>query len=114
MKHLTKGLLVSLLFALVSALLYGLGTFLELDSLWWPIYWPPLVFALPGMPIVYLLDTVPFVNKVFGLIFPKGGASGVFGSVILTAILVWGIVLSVLSKFNKLKVLTWPSKINAV
>lgn len=106
MRHILKGFITSFIFAFLSALLLGAGKLIGINSLWWPIYWPSVIFALPGMPVIYMFDKLTIINKIFGLIFPEGGASGVFGAIVITAFIVWWVVFTILSKFNKLKHLT--------
>jgi len=53
---------------------------------------PGYIIVAPGLLGVGLIDYLPMY-----LIFPKGGASGVFGSILIFAMLFWSIVLSFLS-----------------
>jgi hypothetical protein len=55
---------------------------------------PGYIFIAPGLLLlgVGLMDYLPVY-----LIFPKGGASGVFGSILLFAIIFWSVLLSFLS-----------------
>jgi hypothetical protein len=106
MKHVIKGVGLSLIFAASSGVLAAIGHLIGLASWWWPIYWPALLFCIVGYPVLFLLDNTQIVNSIFGLIFPGGGASGIFGSILVTAFLVWASILSILSATGFLKALT--------
>ncbi|WP_235041381.1 hypothetical protein [Vreelandella profundi] len=61
---------------------------------------PGYIIIAPGLLGVGLIDYLPM-----HLIFPSGGASGVFGSILLLAIIFWSTVLSFLSSKRY-----WPYK----
>ncbi len=53
---------------------------------------PGYVIVAPGLLGVGLIDYLPMY-----FLFPKGGASGVFGSILIFAVLFWSIIFSFLS-----------------
>ncbi|WP_353377207.1 hypothetical protein [Microbulbifer sp. NBRC 101763] len=70
---------------------------------------PGYIIVAPGLLGVGLIDYLPM-----HLIFPKGGASGVFGSILIFAVLFWSIFLSFLSckQYWPYKTLTrWCSRL---
>jgi len=61
---------------------------------------PGYIIIAPGLLGVGLIDYLPM-----HFIFPRGGASGVFGSILLFAIIIWSVVFGFLSHKHY-----WPYK----
>jgi len=59
---------------------------------------PGLIFIIPAFPLTFLIDLLPMY-----LIFPSGGASGVFGNLLMFALIIWCILFTVLASLRK-----WP------
>lgn len=62
-----------------------------------------MMLSVPGY--IFIAPGLLGVDLPMYLIFPKGGASGVFGSILLNAIIFWSVLLSFLS-FKRY----WPFK----
>ncbi len=65
---------------------------------------PGYIIMAPGLLGLFLIDYLPMY-----LIFPDGGASGVFGSVLIFALLFWSALLGYLSCKR-----IWPFKTTAI
>ena len=59
---------------------------------------PGIIFMLPALPFAFLIDVLP-MDKIF----PKGGASGVFGSLYIFAFVLWCLIFGLLARYKK-----WP------
>ena len=96
MWHIIKGIAFCLLFCAIASALaattYGL---LGVKSWWWPMYWPALLFFGIGFPILFLLDHFSVVNQFFSIFFPEGGASGIFGAILMTSFVIWSVIFSI-------------------
>jgi hypothetical protein len=90
------GILSAVFFGLVGYLLILSGAFLsteyEAKMLGGILAIPGYIIVAPGLLGVGLIDYLPMY-----LIFPNGGASGVFGSILIFAVLFWSILFSFLS-----------------
>lgn len=90
------GILSAIFLCLVGYLLILSGAFLsteyETKMLGGILAILGYIIVAPGLLGVGLIDYLPMY-----LIFPNGGASGVFGSILIFAVLFWSILLSFLS-----------------
>jgi len=90
------------LFGVISYCAFLLGSFAsELTGLKWLgilLSIPGLLFVALAFPLTFIIDLLPMY-----LIFPSGGAPGVFGSLLVFAFIIWSILFTVLASMNK-----WP------
>jgi len=100
LRNILKGVGVSIVFAVVSYLSLIIGSILgaqsNLSILGYVLVIPGVLFILPALPFVFLIDHLPMYY-----LFSTGGASGIFGSMFVFAICIWSIIFSFLSKYKK-------------
>tara|TARA_B100000768_G_C11196256_1_gene339628 strand:- start:422 stop:775 length:354 start_codon:yes stop_codon:yes gene_type:complete len=99
-KSVIIGLISAILLSIVAYSSLVAGSFVSSKIIGGIISMPGMVFLIPGLPFVFLIDILPM-----GYIFPGGGASGVFGSILLFATIFWSILFSY--RVHKGK---WPFK----
>jgi len=97
LKSVGVGLLVSLFLGMVSICLVVLGSYLKAltgsDMLGMLVTFLGYIYLATGLPFISLIDFLPM-----HLLFQEGGPAGIFGSVILFAIIVWSFVFSLLAQ----------------
>jgi len=105
-RKLFRGVITTILFLVASVLIASIGNILELKTLIWPVYWPLAFFAIPGLISLPIIETIPWAANVFVVLFPEGGASGVFGVIFIIAFIVWVWIFSVFDVLEKVLTLT--------
>ena len=101
------GIGTALIFGVIAYLTLLLGSYISGISgsglLGFIVGIPGTIFMLPTIPFTFLIDVLPMYK-----IFPQGGASGVFGSLLIFAFIIWSVLFGLLAWFRK-----WPfQKIN--
>ena len=96
LKYFGLGALTSLFLGVISICSVVLGSYLKTltgsDMLGMLVTLPGYIYLAPGLPFIVLIDYLPM-----HLLFPEGGPSGVFGSIVLFAVIIWSFVLSLLA-----------------
>ena len=59
-----------------------------------PLAWPFLLFLVIGSPVVALLELLPGFEQLQWAVFPDGGASGVFVTMLLASLVAWSTLLA--------------------
>jgi len=109
-RKLILGFFVAIAFMTLSIALAATGKYLGFNTFLSPLLWPFVIFMIPGLVAIPIFDHLPGGGNLFVWMFPDGGASGVFGAMLVTAIVIWTIIFSSFGVAEKLVDLTRSRK----
>lgn len=102
MSRIIVGVIVALLFGIFAYATMLLGSYvssvLGSEILGFIAGIPGIIFILPTVPFIFLIDVFPM-----GKVFPQGGASGIFGSLLIFGFIIWSFIFGILAYYRK-----WP------